>query len=421
MTIPFGRTFRNLKLLILTQYYPPETGAAQNRLHELAVRLKDRGIEVKVLTAMPNYPQMKTYVGYRYKCFKKEEIDGIKVFRSWIFVKNSKSIFLRLLNYFSFVFTSFFTGIFRCGKCDYILCESPPLFLGMSAFLLSKLKRAGLIFNVSDLWPESAEKLGLIKSNLLLGMSTKLEECLYRNSILVTGQTKGIVKNISGRFPNKKVYWLPNGADLKYYDSGKINGKWREENSFNSNDFLVFYGGILGHAQGLEVILRAASKLREHVQVKFILMGSGPLKEKMIALKEEMKLENVFFFDTISKEKIPDVLSTIDVSVIPLKRLDLFKGAIPSKIFESLAMKKPILLGVEGEAKELFIDEGNCGLAFEPENDAELAEKVLLLSQDERLLSDLGMNAREYVGKAFNREVIADQFYKELMALKQRK
>ena len=207
-----------MKLLILTQYYPPETGAAQNRLHELAVRLKKLGVEVKVLTAMPNYPRMKVFDGYRGKCRDKEEIDGIQVHRSWIYVKTSKSIFHRLVNYFSFVITSFFAGWFRTGKADFILCESPPLFLGMSAYLLSRLKRAGMIFNVSDLWPESAEKLGLIRSKFLLGMSKRLEECLYRKSVLVCGQTQGIVKNIADRFPDKRTYWLPNGADLAYYD-----------------------------------------------------------------------------------------------------------------------------------------------------------------------------------------------------------
>jgi len=209
---------------------------------------------------MPNYPKMKVYEGYRGKCRYREEIDGIEVIRSWIYVKNSKSILQRLLNYFSFVFTSFFAGWFRSGKCDYILCESPPLFLGMSAYLLSKIKRAGMIFNVSDLWPESAERLGLINNKIMLSMSTRLEECLYRKSVLITGQTKGIVKNISDRFPKKKVWWLPNGAKLALYRPEGIISTWRKDNGFAEDDFLVFYGGILGHAQGLEVILKAANQ-----------------------------------------------------------------------------------------------------------------------------------------------------------------
>jgi glycosyltransferase involved in cell wall biosynthesis len=409
-----------LKLLILTQYYPPETGAAQNRLHELAVRLKARGVDVKVLSAMPNYPQMKIYEAYRGKCRVKEELEGITVYRSWIYAGNSRSIFKRLLNYFSFVFTSFFAGWFRTGKHDYILCESPPLFLGMSAYLLSRIKGAGLIFNVSDLWPESAEKLGLIKSRLLLNMSTRLEECLYRKSVLVTGQTKGIVSNISGRFPDKAVYWLRNGAALKFYNPDDVKSSWREENGFAKDDFLVFYGGLLGHAQGLEVILKAADRLRENPKIKFILMGSGPVKDGLLKIKEEMKLEHVGFFETLSKAEMPAVVAAIDISIIPLRKLDLFKGAIPSKIFESLAMKKPILLGVEGEAKELFIDEGSCGMAFEPENAEALAEKILLLSRNPGQIITLGNNAREYAELKFDRDKIADEFYEVLRKIDQK-
>lgn len=406
-----------MKLLILTQYYPPETGAAQNRLHELAVRLKARGVEVKVLTAMPNYPQMKVYEGYRRKCRMKEEIDGIPVIRSWIYVKNSKSIFQRLLNYFSFVFTSFFAGWFRGGKCDYILCESPPLFLGMSACLLSRIKRAGMIFNVSDLWPESAERLGLIKSRRLLRWSTRLEEFLYRKSVLVSGQTRGIVDNIGSRIPGKRLFWLPNGADLEYYDPGKVQSEWRKENHFSEEDLLFYYGGILGHAQGLEVILKAAERLKQQPEIKFVLMGSGPKRESLLELKEALKLNNVFFFDTLPKAKMREVLAAIDVALIPLKKLDLFKGAIPSKIFENLAMKNPVLLGVEGEAKELFVDEGRCGLAFEPENEAELAEKALFLFRERGKIKELGENARAYASESFNRNAIAGKFFEQLESL----
>lgn len=406
-----------MKLLILTQYYPPETGAAQNRLHELAKRLKEKGVEVSILTAMPNYPQMRIMDGYRNKCHKRETIDGIPVLRSWIYVKSSKSIFHRLMNYFSFVFSSFFAGWFRTGSVDYILCESPPLFLGITAYLLSKLKGAGMIFNVSDLWPESAEKLGLIRSKLLLGMSTRLEECLYKKSVLISGQTKGIVSNISGRFPEKRVYWLPNGAELGYYDPVLYSGNWRMENDFSEDDFLVFYGGIIGHAQGLEVILKAAERIKKQERIKFVIMGSGPVKDHLTDMKKEMGLQNVYFFDTCTKSQMPEVLAAINISVIPLKKLELFKGAIPSKIFESMAMKKPVLLGVEGEAKELFIDEGKCGLAFDPENDLVLSEKVLLLASDHDQVTNLGNNARIYAEQKFDREKIADAFYEELYSL----
>lgn len=376
-----------------------------------------RGVDVKVLTAMPNYPHMRIMEGYRGKCRKSEVIDGIPVIRSWIYTKTSKSIFHRLLNYFSFVFTSFFAGWFRAGRVDYIFCESPPLFLGISAFLLSKLKRADMIFNVSDLWPESAEKLGLIRSRFLLGISTRLEELLYKKSVLITGQTRGIVNNIVGRFPAKAVSWLPNGAELSYYSPEKYSGNWRIDNGFKQEDFLVFYGGILGHAQGLEVILKAAVRLKDHQDIKFVIMGDGPLKDELTQMRKENDLESVYFYETVPKTDMPDVLASINLSVIPLKKLELFRGAIPSKIFESLAMKKPILLGVEGEAKALFIDEGNCGLSFEPEDDADLAEKVMISYQDKQLMNVLGDNARAYAEQKFDRNKIADNFFNELNSM----
>ncbi|MGD0711201.1 MAG: glycosyltransferase family 4 protein, partial [Bacteroidales bacterium] len=265
-----------MRLLILTQYFPPEIGAPQNRLFELAIRLQQKGANVTVITAMPNYPQMEIHEGYKNKWHQYEEIEGLKVHRCWIFVSKKKSIFPRLLNYFSFVFSSFFIGWFNLGKFDYLLCESPPLFLGISAYLLKKLKRAKLIINVSDLWPESAEKLGLVTNKFFLKISTKLEEFLYRKSFMISGQTQGIVKKISARFPSKKVYWLKNGVDISFYDVQKVHNDWRREKNFSKDDFIFLYAGIIGYAQGLEVILKAADKLKEQNNIKFVLLGSGP-------------------------------------------------------------------------------------------------------------------------------------------------
>lgn len=400
-----------MKILILTQYFPPEVGAPQNRLFELAVRLQQKGAEVTVLTAMPNYPQMQIHPAYKGKFYSYEEMNGLHVHRSWIYVSESKGIFKRLLNYFSFVKTSALIGLFKLGKFDFILCESPPLFLGMTAYFLKKVKGAKLIFNVSDLWPESAEKLGLVTNKFFLRSATKLEEFLYRKSELISGQTQGICKNISSRFPDKKVYWLPNGVDLNYYNSDSVESNWRKENNFSEDDFLLLYAGIIGHAQGLEVIIKAAEKLIEQNKIKFIVLGSGPEKEKLQLLKETLKTKNVFFFDAVTKKEMPAIVSAIDVAVIPLKRLDLFKGAIPSKIFENLAMKKPILLGVEGEAKELFIDEGKCGLAFVPEDYEDLAVKTRQLFDNGNELKQLGENGYKYVEQKFTRDKIATEFW----------
>lgn len=400
-----------MRIIILTQYFPPETGAPQNRLYEIAVRLVKRGVDVQVLTAMPNYPKMQIDEAYKGKWYTSEMMDGIHIQRAWIWVNKSKGIISRLLNYFSFVFTSLWIGLFKLKKADYLLCESPPLFLGMSALILKRAKKAKLIFNVSDLWPESAEKLGLIKNKFLLNITTKLEERLYAKSALITGQTQGIMNNIKSRFPSKTVYWLPNGVDLSFYNFQNVNSNWRTENGFAENDFLILYAGIIGHAQGLEVILKAAEQTRNTGNIKWILLGSGPEKDKLLAMKASMVLNNVFFFEPISKVKMPEVWKSVDASVVPLRRLDLFKGALPSKIFEGLAMKKPMLLGVEGEAEDLFIKEGKAGIAFVPEDGNDLAQKAKYLFEHRAEAALMGESGYKYVGSKFNRDSIAENFF----------
>ncbi|MBI3520547.1 MAG: glycosyltransferase family 4 protein [Bacteroidetes bacterium] len=404
-----------MKLLILTQYFPPEVGAPQNRLFELAVRLKRIGVDVSVLTAMPNYPQMKIYDGYEGKDYMYEEIEGIPVHRASIYLPKSKSIIQRLLNYFSFVYSSAQVGKQKIGDVDVILCESPPLFLGYSALYLKRKKKAKLIFNVSDLWPESAEKLGVVTNKQMLKLAYNLEAKLYRQSVLVTGQTQGICKSINERFPEVKTYWLPNGVDVSYYNPSTVSGNWRKDHGFNDTDVLFLYAGIIGLAQGLEIILSAAEKVKNNPFIKFILLGSGPEKEKLQSIQKDKQLSNVYFFDAVSKTQMPAIVQASDVSVIPLRKLELFLGAIPSKIFENLAMEKPVILAVDGEARELFVNQGKCALYSEPENVEDLVKNVLLLANDPSLRKQLGEKGRTYVEQSFNRNTIAQNFHQELI------
>jgi len=398
-----------MKLLILTQYYPPEIGAPQNRLHELALRIKKEGIEVEVLTALPNYPEMKIHDNYLNKKNREEYIDGIKVMRSWIYVSKSSSISKRLLNYFSFVFSSYFRGR-KLSSYDFLMVESPPLFLGYSAMRLSKKLNAKMIFNVSDLWPESAEKLNLVTNKRLLKLAYNLEAKCYRKSTLITGQTSGIVVNIKNRFPNKEVYWLPNGCDLNFYNPRSIqHPTFRKNNNFKEDDFLFFYGGILGHAQGLDLLIEAAREIT-NPKIKIIFQGKGPLEQQLKERVTSHQLTNVIFLEPVAKSEMPNVLFGVDVALVPLKKLPIFEGAIPSKIFEALAMEKALLLGVEGEAKHHFIDLANAGLAFEPENVTDLIEKMNQLFEQRTELKKFGMNGRMYVEQHFNRDKIAADF-----------
>lgn len=402
-----------MRILLLTQYYPPETGAPQNRLSGLAHELKSAGHEVCVLTAMPNYPAMEIHPEYRGKWFVEEEIEGIKVFRSWIYVNKKRNIVSRLLNYFSFTFSSIVIAPKVHGKIDVIMCESPPLFLGISGWWISKRKKAKLVFNVSDLWPESAEKLGVVSNRFFLKLATHLEEFFYRKSFMITGQTQGIVNSIKTRFPEKTVHWLPNGIDPSIFNAAP-DPAIRSAMGFDKDDFLFLYAGIIGLAQGLDIILDAASKVPGELRIKFLLLGEGPEKERLIKRKGNEKLDNVFFLDLVPKDKVPAIIHAVDAAVIPLKKMDLFLGAIPSKIFENLALKKPVILAVGGEAKQLFIDKGKCGIYTEPEDAEAMCKAAVYLATHKDEARQMGENGRLFVEKYFLRKNISAEWLQAL-------
>lgn len=398
-------------IAILTQYYPPETGAPQNRLHSLTRFMVSQGFDVRVYTAMPNYPTNRVNENYRGKWVYDEILDDVKVFRSWIFVPKSRGIVARLLNYFSFVITSFFRLLFGT-RADFLLCESPPLFLGLTAVTIARLKGSKLIFNVSDLWPESAEKLGLVTNKTALRLSYVLEGWIYKKSWFISGQTQGIVANIRARFPDLRVAWLPNGIDLEFQNNGSTTD-WRMRWGIQHDEFVVLYAGIIGYAQGLEVILEAAVRMMPE-PVRFVLAGDGPEKERLKSRAQELNLTNVYFQDNVPKQEMAGMIRACSVFVVPLRKLELFKGAIPSKIFEPLVLAKPIALGVEGEARELFIDQGHAGLAFEPGNAEDLAEKLRWLHQNPDKAARLGENGKQYVFDHFNRSKIFQTFVDQL-------
>jgi len=403
-----------MKILILTQYFPPETGAPQNRLYEIALRLKAFGAEVSVLTGFPNYPKYEVFEGYRGKFYQREDMDGLDVHRAYIYARPGKGLFNRMLNYGSFVISSLWVGLFKVGKADLIICESPPLFLGWTAVWLKRHHRARLLFNVSDLWPESVLKLGLVKNPLLLKTSTWLESWIYQKSDLISGQTQGIVADIRRRFPHKSIFWLKNGVDAADLKSRLTGRNWRNEYGFAESDLLFYFGGLLGYAQGIDCIIKAAMQLLDLPQVKFVIVGEGPEKERLMQMKRALGTENVFFFPGVAKAEIADVIQAMDVGIIPLRKLDIFLGAIPSKIFEILCLKKPVLLGIEGEAKALFIEEGKSGWAFEPENAGELAALIRQIASTPEMLKEKSENGYRYVCQHFDRQQIADDFWRFL-------
>jgi glycosyltransferase involved in cell wall biosynthesis len=402
-----------MNILILTQYYPPETGAPQNRLHSLALNLKLCDVNVNVLTAMPNYPKMEIFEGYKGIKRKIETIEGIEIVRTSIYVSKSKGLINRLINYFSFVWSSALS-VKMLKPVDFILCESPPLFLGISAIYLSRRLNAKLIFNVSDLWPESAEKLSIVKNRLMLRLAYMLEAYIYKKSFLVTGQTQGIVNDINERFPNVPTYWLPNGVDKELYlATNKKDENWISQYNLQEKN-LYIYAGIIGHAQGLEVIMKAKQWLIQNAKnecknIEFVIIGDGPEIEKLKKLNEHLNTK-IIFISNVSKQKVISMLKSATACIVPLKKLDLFLGAIPSKIFDPLALSIPILLGVDGEARKIFIEQANGGLYFEPENEVELAKSVLFIERNPALSKKMGADGCYFVEQHFDRKNIALSF-----------
>ncbi|MFV9510480.1 glycosyltransferase family 4 protein [Tepidibacillus sp. LV47] len=406
-----------MKILFLTQYFPPEVGAPQNRIYELAKLLVKRGHEITILTGMPNYPAYEIFDGYKGKIIHQEEMEGMKVVRTWLYVTKNTGFIPRLMNYFSFTFSSVLLGSFLVGRQDIVITESPPLFLGASGYILSKLKRAKFIFNVSDLWPESAIKLGVLKNPFLIKLSTWLEEFSYRKSHLITGQTQGIIDDIERR-GFKNTFLLTNGTDTKFFTPENRSEELRKEWNI-SDKFAVVYAGIIGIAQGLDIILEAADRLREHHNIHFLLIGEGPEKKRLMEKADKMGLTNISFIPLQEKKNMPKIIASMDATIVPLKRLELFKGALPSKMFEALASELPIILAVEGEAQRL-IERSGGGICVEPENAKEVAEAVLRLAKNPELKKQLGKNGRRFVKEYYDREVIVERLEKKLIDLVKR-
>ena len=405
-----------MKILFLTQYCPPEVGAPQNRIFEFAKELKKLGHDITILTAMPNYPKGEIFDEYKGKKVLKEELEGIKIVRTSIYATKEKSFTKRMRNYLSFTFSSVFQGAKYIEKQDVIITESPPLFLGWSGYVLSKLKGAKFVFNVSDLWPESAIKLGVLNNKLFIKMSTWLEEFCYRRADAVTGQTKGIVDNIVNRgFDKSKVHLITNGVNTEFFKKENRDENFRKEIGIE-NKFSIVYAGIHGLAQGLEVVIEAAEILKDYKDIQFIFIGDGPEKGKLINMSKEKNLENVKFLPVQPKSNMPRIIASMDATVIPLKKLDLFKGALPSKMFEALASQLPIILAVEGEAAKL-INDAQAGIVVEPENPEAIAEAALKLYNDIELRKELGRNGRKYVMENFSRESITKKLEKILLNL----
>lgn len=394
-----------MHIIIYSQYYPPEIGAPQTRLHELALGLVQRGIQVTVLTAMPNYPLGYIYSGYG-GWSKVEEVDGIRVIRTAIFPTQSPQTAARLMSYFSFIFSSLLLGSWRIEKADFVLTESPPLFLGMAGFILNRWKCARWIFNISDLWPESVVELGILsQTSLAYKISKALEEFLYKKSWLVTGQSRTILNYLYERFPELHTYHLPNGVDTHFFRADETDAK--------GDGFRFVYAGLHGLAQGLDQVLLALHKVPADVEINITFVGDGPEKKRLIQIARELNLERVLFLESVPKKRMPEILSVADVILVPLK-IQL-TGAVPSKLYEAMAMGKPVILIAASEAA-CIVNDADCGIVVQPGDVEGLLSAMMELKSNPEKCRQMGINGRQAAVQKYDRAEIVNQFAEFLLA-----
>ncbi len=406
-----------MKLLILTQYFPPEMGAPQARLFELATRLRDRGHTITVLTAMPNYPTGRVFDGYRRRLYMDRVVDGTRVIRTWIYPSKSSRALPRLLSYLSFAKSSVALGTWSVGSQDVVLFESPPLFLVPSGLLIGRATGARIVMNVSDIWPDIIVRMGRATGGPLLRAMLWLEKFGYEHSDVVALTNPGAMAQIKARFPHVQTTVISNGVDTHLFRPELRSEAIRRSLGAGADDFLVGYCGLLGLAQGLEVVIGAAERLKDRPRVKLFLMGDGPVRDELLALAREKDLPNLAFQDRRPKAGVPAVLASCNVSLVPL--MTHLPGTMPSKTYEALAAGTPPIV-TRGCEADTLVSQFNAGRTFEPLDADGLAEAICELADDPAEYARVRDNGIRLAGR-FDRDVIAARTNAILVAVAERR
>ena len=397
-----------MRILYLSQYFPPEVGATQTRAYEMAQGLLRAGHQVTMLTEVPNHPEGIIRPEYRGKFWQRETLEGIDVIRVWVKTSPVKTFKTRLAFYLSYMLNAVLAGLFMArGRYDVIYATSPPLFVGAAALALSYLRRIPLVFEVRDLWPESAVALGELRNLRFIRWATRLEEACYRRARRIVVVTEGLRARLLERgISATKFTLIPNGANTELFQPQPEAGQQLRTELGLEDKFLIVYAGIHGIAQGLETILYAADRLRTHPHIHFLFIGEGPCKEDLLTLKAKLDLPNVAMLEAQPREAIPVYLSAADVALAPLRRLELFKGAVPSKIFDAWACACPVLMSIDGEARAV-LSQAQGGIFFPPEDVAALVSTVLALADEPVACRRMGENGRRFVAAHYSRQAQA--------------
>jgi glycosyltransferase involved in cell wall biosynthesis len=398
-----------MHILLITQYFHPEIGAAASRWGDYVKLLIKKGHKITVLCQMPNYPHGKIFDGYKNQWFKKEILsNNLTIIRSGVWANNRKSKLKLLGNYLSFALSGSINS-FKIKNYDLVIISSPPLFVGIIAIIIKKIKKSLILLDLRDIWPESVVALGGLKSKWLLMLGRRLEKLLYSSVDGYIFPVPGFKNYFRKSFPDqlkKPMFNLMNGIDKEFINESL---KFNQE---DQKDFIVLYSGNLGLAQGLEVVIKTAELLIDY-PIQFKLIGSGLEKELLINLTKSKKLNNINFEDTMPRTQLIKEMNKATVCLVPLKKNKLFENAIPSKIFEIMACGKPSILGVKGEAEKIIIN-NNCGLIVEPGNPNEYRNAILTYYNNHNLLKTHGDNGVKYVTEYMQKEYLLSEFLSQL-------
>jgi colanic acid biosynthesis glycosyl transferase WcaI len=400
-----------VNILYVSQYFPPEMGAPAARASELSSHWARAGHRVTVLTGFPNHPTGIIAPGYRVpfcRIIYRESFHGVNVLRTWLLPFPNRKAWERMLNYSSFCLSSALAGL-RISAPDVVVGSSPQLLVALSACWLARAKRVPFIFEVRDLWPESLTAVGVGGDNSFLHRSLKkIASFLYRQADQIVVVTPAFKQHIAAAYniPSSKISLIPNGVEAAHFSPDQVDESLRNRLGIESK-FTICYIGTMGMAHGLESLVEAARFLHaSHPEIVFLLVGEGAEKQRLIAHSGSLGLKNIRFIDQQPRAVIPHYINASDAALVLLKKSDIFKTVIPTKMLEFMSCARPLMVGVEGEAKKL-VEEAQAGLCFEPGNPEALVQAILKLAAEPSLRQAYGRNGRRFIIEHLSRRQTA--------------
>lgn len=405
-----------MRILFLCQYFPPEMGAASARIYEHARLWVDAGHQVTVVCAVPHYPLGLVPKEYRRKLLFRESVDGIEVLRCSLYAARNGGVLRRSFGFFTFMLSAAFFGAVSTRPCDVVVATSPQMLCGLAGYLVSLAKRRPFVLEVRDLWPKQIVDLGVVRQRWIISLLTALEMFLYRRARAIVVVAEATRSQIAARgIPQEKIHTVTNGIDENLFVVQDRDSAARKRHGWQDK-LVVLYIGTHGMSQGLETVLETAKLLESRQDILFVFSGAGAEYEMLGRHARERKLDNVTFLPVQAKQDMPAFYAAADICLVPLKKREVFLYNIPSKMFEIMGCARPMVLGVEGQAKAL-LDEARAGISVEPENPEAMAAAVLALADNPALRQELGRNGRDFVAAHYTRKSKADMYLRCLRQL----